>query len=97
MTIVRYPRFGVATLPMVLRDGQILSGRGLKRSLGIVFRVPEELETLIPAANACGPTAVAEAMQFLTDDWLCDVSADYAGKCVLIAITATILERIVVA
>jgi hypothetical protein len=84
----------VATLPMVLRDGTILSGRGLDRERGIVFRVPDELQTLIPDAKACGPTPVAEAMQFLTDDWLCDVAAYYAGKCVLIAAAATILQRL---
>jgi hypothetical protein len=84
----------VATLPMVLRDGTILSGRGLDRGRGIVFRVPDELQLLIPDAKACGPTAVAEAMRFLTDDFLCDVTTDYAGKCVLIAMAATILERL---
>ena len=32
-------------------------------------------------------------MQFLTDEWLCDVSTDYAGKCILIAAAMTIIER----
>jgi hypothetical protein len=36
---------------------------------------------------------VARAMRFLSEEWLCDVSADYAGKCILIAATLTILER----
>ena len=32
-------------------------------------------------------------MRFLTDDWLVDVATDYAGKCVLIALALTIIER----
>jgi hypothetical protein len=37
---------GIATLPIVLPDGRLLSGRGLERHRGIVFRVPLELEAL---------------------------------------------------
>jgi N-6 DNA Methylase len=32
-------------------------------------------------------------MQFLTDDWLCDVATDYSGKCVLVAYGGSIIER----
>jgi hypothetical protein len=32
-------------------------------------------------------------MEFLTDEWLIDVAADYAGKCALIAAALTIIER----
>jgi hypothetical protein len=84
----------VATLPSVLPDGTLLSGRGLKRERGIVFRVPGELEALLPRPEDCTPSAVAKAMRFLTDEWLCDVAADYAGKCILIAAALTILERL---
>jgi hypothetical protein len=82
--------FGMA---IVLPDGSILSGRGLLRQYGIAFRVPNELEALLPLAVDCTPGAVAAAMQFLTDDFMADVATDYAGKCVLIALAATILER----
>ena len=34
-------------------------------------------------------------MQFLTDEWLCDVATDYPGKCVIIACALTIVERAV--
>lgn len=85
----------VATLPMVLANGTILSGAGLDRKRGIVFRVPAELQRLLPSPKACSQDAAAEAMRFLTDEWLCDVATDYAGKCVLIAAAATILERLV--
>ena len=33
-------------------------------------------------------------MRFLTDEWLCDVETNYAGKCTLIAIALTIIERL---
>ena len=32
-------------------------------------------------------------MQFLCDDWLCDVATDYTGKCTIIAAALTIIER----
>jgi hypothetical protein len=84
----------VATLPMVLANGDILSGHGLNREIGVVFRVPPELQALIPDIKDCTPTAVANAMQFLTDEWLCDVACDYTSKCVLLSSAATILERL---
>jgi hypothetical protein len=33
-------------------------------------------------------------MRFLADEWFCDVKADYAGKCILIAAALTIIERL---
>ena len=84
----------IATMPIVMPDGTVLSGRGLDRQRGVVFRVSSELQALLPAPEDCTPTAVAHAMRFLTDEWLCDVSADYSGKCVLIAMVLTILERL---
>lgn len=83
----------VATLPIVVPDGTILSDTGLHRDRGIVFRVPPKLRSLLPQVADCTPAAVAEAMEFLVNEWLCDVAADYAGKCVLIAIAASIIER----
>ncbi len=84
----------VASMPMVLPDGSILSGHGLDRRYGVVFRVPRELQALLPRQEDCTATAVAEAMRFLTDEWLCDVATDYQGKCTLVAMTLTILERL---
>jgi hypothetical protein len=83
----------VATLPIILADGTVLSERGLDRARGIVFRVPAELQQLMPRQQDCTPLAVAEAMRFLADEWLCDVATDYAGKCVLLALALTIIER----
>jgi hypothetical protein len=83
----------IAQLPIVLGDGTILTGRGLNRKYGIIFRVPEELDALLPSRADCTPAAVAKAMRYLTDEWLCDVAADYQGKGTIIAAALTILER----
>jgi hypothetical protein len=83
----------IAQLPIVLYDGTILSGRGLDRRYGIVFRVPADLEALLPTRETSTPAAVGKAMHYLTDEWLYDVAADYPGKCTLVACALTILER----
>jgi hypothetical protein len=83
----------IAQLPIVLADGHVLAPRGLDRERGIVFRIPEELRKHIPRRGDCTPTAVAHAMQFVTDDWFCDVACDYSGKCTLITDALTIIER----
>jgi hypothetical protein len=83
----------IAQLPIVLADGHILAMRGLDRDRGIIFRIPEELMKHLPKREDCTPAAVARAMQFLCDEWLCDVSTDYAGKCILITDALTLIER----
>jgi hypothetical protein len=83
----------IVTLPMVLVDGTILSGDGLDRSRGIVFRVPDQLRVLLPRAEECTAVAVADAMRFLTDEWLVDVATDLSGKYLLIAAALTLIER----
>jgi len=83
----------IMTSPMVLPDGTLLAAPGLDRARGIIFRLQPEFLAILPKREECTPTAVAEAMHFLTDKWLCDVSTDYAGKCILIAAALTILER----
>lgn len=84
----------VTVLPMVLADGTRLSGRGLNRDHGIVFRVAAEIESLIPSPDECSASAVARAYQFLVDDWLRDVACDAAGKAVLVAAALSLLERL---
>jgi hypothetical protein len=85
---------GIATVPIVLPNGTLLSGRGLDRDRGIVFRVPPELEAILPKPAECTPAAVAKAMQYLTHEWLCDLASDYTGRCTVIACALTILERL---
>lgn len=83
----------IATLPLVLGNGTILAKPGLDRDRGIVFRVPPELIAILPQKEDCTPQAVGEAMQFLADDWLCDVATTYEGKCTIIASTLSVIER----
>ena len=84
----------IAQLPIVLADGNILAMQeDLDRERGIAFRIPEELMKVLPKREDCTPAAVAEAMRFLCDEWLCDILADYVGKCILIADALTLIER----
>ncbi len=83
----------VLTLPLVTLRGELLAGRGLDRRLGVVFRIPEPLMDALPDRTEIGPTPVAAAMRFLADEWLADVQTDYQGKCVLIALALSVIER----
>jgi hypothetical protein len=83
----------VATMPVILPDGTMLSGHRLDRDRGILFRVPEELERLLPRFEDCTDDAVAEATHFLADEWLVDVPTDYTDKLKLLALGSTILQR----
>ncbi|MGY4310987.1 hypothetical protein [Bradyrhizobium sp. JR3.5] len=64
----------VATLPIVLADGVLLAPEGLDRLRGIEFNIPSELMAEMPERKECTSKAVREAMQFLCDQWLCDVA-----------------------
>jgi hypothetical protein len=89
------PRVGcVATAPLVLPDGQLLARQGLHRSLGLLLRIDPALIAQLPLPSETGPEAVAAAMDFLTRDWLGDIATDFVGKCILIALILTILERV---
>jgi hypothetical protein len=61
----------IVTSPMVLPDGTLLATQGLDRQRGIVFRLQPELLAVLPKPAECRGSAVAEAMRFLTDEWLC--------------------------
>ena len=83
----------IVTSPLVLPNGDLLAMQGLDRARHILFRLQPELLAVLPTRAECTPDAVGQAMEFLTDEWLCDVSTDYVGKCTLIAAALTILER----
>jgi hypothetical protein len=83
----------VSTLPLVLPSGALLCGPGLVRTLGTIFRIPPKLRDVLPSEH-CTPSRVVGAMRFLTEDWLCDVTTSYAGKCVLISCGLSIIERV---
>ena len=84
----------VLTMPLVLPGGTLLATNGLDRLRRAVFRIDEALLPFLPKAKDCADGAVDEAFTFLIDEWLCDVATDLEGKCVLIALALTIIERI---
>jgi hypothetical protein len=89
-----YTLAAIATQPIVLADGEILGREtGFDPTRGIQFIVPEAIAALVPRREDCAPDAVKKAMTFLTDEWLVDVEADYAVKCVIIAAALTVIER----
>jgi hypothetical protein len=83
----------ISTLPIVLGKGGLLAPDGLDRLRGIIFEIPKELRAVIPQRKHCTKEAVKAAMEFLCDEWLCDVLTDDTGKCVIIAAALTIIER----
>ena len=83
----------VATMPLVLPNRRLLSSNGLDRKNGIVFRIPPELMKFIPDPGAITKAEILRAITFLLDDWLGDVTADLANKCVLLAMALSIIER----
>jgi hypothetical protein len=87
--------YGICQLPIVLPEGNVLSGRELHRESSTLFLVPKQLDAVMPAIEACDDRAVAEALAFLVDEWLVDVAAaDFASKCVIVAVAMTIIERL---
>jgi hypothetical protein len=83
----------IATAPIVLADGGLLAPEGLDRDRGIVFNIPKELRSVIPQRKDCTPERVRAAIEFLCNEWLCDVATDYTGKCTIIAAALTLIER----
>ena len=87
------PRVGtLLTMPLVLPNGRLLATNGLDRARRAVFHIDPAIVALMPRGRV-GGAAVAEAISFLTDEWLVDVQTDYDGKCVLMALALTIIER----
>jgi hypothetical protein len=80
------------TMPLVLPNGKLLASEGLNRDLKTVFCIEPKILQLLPQ-GAVSDSEIAEAMRFLTEDWLADVPTDYAGKCTLIALALSVLER----
>ena len=49
---------------------------------------------MLPAPAFCTEDGAAKALEFLTTKWLCDVATDFKGRCVLIALALSIVERV---
>jgi len=83
----------IATLPLVLANGKLIAPNGLDRDLGIIFRIDPRLAAILPRPAGVTREDVKAAMKFLTDEWLVDVTATFASKCVLVAMALTVIER----
>jgi hypothetical protein len=97
----------VSPLPLMRDDGSLLglenqwnTNEWFDRASGIAFFIPAELrrflmEAIVPPANedvALG--MAADAMHYLSDVWLVDVTTNYAGKCVAVAMALSVIERV---
>jgi len=91
----RLPRVGaIVTAPLVMPNGKLLATPGLDRARNLVFRIEPRLVEMMPAAEHCTKENAAKALDFLCRRWLCDVATDFQGKCVLVAMALTIIERV---
>src|SRR5258708_22695760 len=80
-------------MPIVLEDGKFLADNGLHKESGLLFCIPDEMLKWIPKKKECTPGATKRAMDFLIDEWLCDVLTNYQGKCIIVAMALTLIER----
>ena len=87
---------GIITAPLVTGDGTMLASAGLDRDRQLVFRIPHELRDILPKPGSAKPSAksVAAALDYLVNEWLVDVATTFAGKCVLITLALTIIQRV---
>jgi len=91
----RMPKIkGVCTTPFIAPSGHFMMGDGLCRTTGLWYDVPQiVLDALPPNVNPTEADAVA-ALRFLLDEWLVDVLASPGDKVLLVALAATIIERV---
>ena len=83
----------IAQSPIILADGGVLAMEdGVDRNRGIIFAIPKELMRCLPERESSHSDG-GRRLRFLCDDWLVDVSCDYASKCIIIAAALTIIER----
>jgi Primase C terminal 2 (PriCT-2) len=83
----------VTTLPMVLANGELVGENGLDRKLCVFFSIDETLVEKLPKGEI-SDLAIEKAMRFLVEEWLVDVSTSFAGKCVLVSMAISMIERL---
>jgi hypothetical protein len=82
----------INTGPLVTMSGRIITGVGLDRDTGLIHRIDPVLRSCLPADRP-GEQEIKEALTFLLEEWLIDVALDTTGKCVVILLALTVLER----
>jgi hypothetical protein len=89
------PRIAAVTsTPLMLPSGELISAHGLNRDLRTMFVIDPKMRKFIPVKPSDN-AAVARMLNFLCNDWLCDVVTNFEGKCVLISAALSIIERVV--
>jgi hypothetical protein len=83
----------INTGPLVAINGKIIAGIGLDRGTGLIHRIEPQVHACLPATS---PTAqdVRKALQWLLDEWLIDVKADTTGKLLVLMLSLSMLERV---
>jgi hypothetical protein len=85
---------GIVTAPLVLPNGELLMRHGLERAHQLVYRIDPRLIEIMPEPEKITERHIARATRYLVEEWLVDVTADFAGKMKVIAIALTIIERV---
>jgi len=83
---------GVANLPVVGYDGDLVVGEGLLREHSLIMKCPAGILESIPRHRTFEAQA-RESFQWLCDEWLGDVSTDIVGKAGVIACALTLIQR----
>jgi hypothetical protein len=90
----RLPRVSaLVTLPLVLPHRELVAGHGLDAERQVIFRIPDALLGAMPTAAEVDLEYAVDCLDFLFNEWLVDVTTTEAGKAVIIAMTAQIIER----
>ena len=89
MPVVR----AINTAPLVSANGNVIAGVGLDRGTGLFHAIEPLLRDCLPAAT---PTEdeVREALRWLLDVWLVDVSADITSKLLALMLSLSMIERV---
>jgi hypothetical protein len=83
----------VLTAPLVLPGGRLLAPDGLVEQFQWYFSIDPALRRSIPNPEDCTVSEAAAALDYLANVFLIDVKTSFEGKCVLIAMMLTIIQR----
>jgi hypothetical protein len=89
MPIVR----AINTAPLVAANGNVMTGAGLDRKTGLFHRIEPLLRDCVPAV-APSEHDVAKALRWLLDVWLVDVSANITSKLLVLMMSLSMIERV---
>ena len=83
---------GINTAPLISLSGTVIDGVGLDRDTGLFHKIDPRLRACLPT-DVPAEQDVIDAMKFLLDEWMVDVSLEPNGKCIAIMLALTIIER----